>query len=117
MQENLNVEINSDLLSHHYLKLKNCFLSTSSNASQGVKIDGKIYSHIVNPKDGKVNNNFDAVLVKSSKGYLGDALSTHLVNCTVDEIKEVEAKYSVQVVAIKNKTIIYQNENIEVLSK
>ena len=97
-----------------YLKLSNCFVSTSGVSTQGVKIDDQIYSHIVNPYTGSAINNYDTVIVVSDSGYLGDALSTSFMLSSVDEIKAVEQSKNVKALAIKDKTIIYKNESLEV---
>ena len=97
-----------------YLKLKNCVISTSGIDVQGVNIDGVTYSHIINPITGSAINNYDAVVVISEKGYLGDALSTSMMMNTVEEIKTIEQKHNVQTLVIKDKKIVYQNEGIEV---
>ena len=98
-----------------YLKLKNCFISTSGNENQGVTIDGVTYSHIVNPVTGSTIMNYDSVIVVSEYGYYGDALSTSMMMNTIDEIKEIEQEHNVKTVVIKDKKIIYQNEEIKVL--
>ena len=97
-----------------YLKLSNCFVSTSGVSTQGVKIDDQMYSHIVNPYTGSAINNYDTVIVVSDSGYLGDALSTSFMLSSVDEIKAVEQSKNVKALVIKDKTIIYKNESLEV---
>ncbi len=101
-------------LNNAYLKLKNCFISTSSISEQGVKIGDITYSHIINPNNGSAINLNDAVIVISDNGALGDALSTSMMNNTIDEIKAIETQYNVQTIVIKNNEIIYQNSGIEV---
>ncbi len=97
-----------------YLKLSNCFVSTSGVSTQGVKIDDQIYSHIVNPYTGSAINNYDTVIVVSSLGYLGDAISTSFMLSSIDEIKQVEQTQNVKAIAIKDKNIVYKNESLEV---
>ena len=97
-----------------YPKLKNCVISTSGIDVQGVTIDGVTYSHIINPITGSAINNYDAVVVISEKGYLGDALSTSMMMNTIDEIKTIETEHNVKTLVIKDKKIVYQNEGIEV---
>lgn len=97
-----------------YLKLSNCFVSTSGVSTQGVKIDGQIYSHIVNPYTGSAINNYDTVIVVSSSGYLGDGISTSFMLSSIDEIKQVEQTQNVKAIAIKDKNIVYKNESLEV---
>lgn len=98
-----------------YLMLKNCVVSTSSYERQKVEIDGEIYSHIINPKSGSAKNENDAVIVISDKGYIGDILSTDFVNESIDSIKELEQSFNVKSIVIKDKKIVYQNEEIEVI--
>ena len=98
-----------------YLKVKNCFVSTSGISEQFVEIDGVKYSHIVNPLNGKANYEYDAIIVVSETGYYGDALSTSMMMNTPDEIKSIESQYGIKVIVIKDKKITYQNSGLEVL--
>ena len=88
-------------------KLKNCFISTSSISRQGVKIGETTYSHIINPVNGSAINVNDAVIVVTESGYLGDALSTSLMNSELEEIIQLENTLDIKTVVIKNKTIIH----------
>ena len=96
----------------YYLKLKNCVVSTSGTAVQGVKIDEVTYSHIINPYTGSAINNYDTVIVVSEKGYYGDVMSTSMMFNTIDEIKELEAEHNIKVVAFKDHMVVYKNEGI-----
>ena len=104
-------------LPNSYLKLKNCFVSTSSNSNQGVKINDVTYSHIINPLTGSAITLNDAVIVVSDKGYYGDAMSTSLMFSTVDEVKTLETKYSFKAIVIKNNNVSYCNSGLEVLHR
>ena len=104
-------------LSNSYLKLKNCFVSSSSISEQDVVIDNVKYSHIVNPITGSVVNENDAVIVVSDKGYYGDAMSTSLMMNTIDEIKTLEAEHDFKAIVIKNNQIAYCNEGLEVFHR
>lgn len=110
-----NVRI--DDLNNSYLKLKNCFVSTSSKSTQGVEIGDVTYSHIINPVTGSAINLNDAVIVISDKGYYGDAMSTSLMMNTVDEIKQIEIEHNIQTIVIRNNQIVYKNEKIEVFHR
>ena len=101
-------------LSNSYLKLKNCFVSSSSVSEQGVVFDNVTYSHIVNPITGSVVNENDAVIVVSEQGYYGDAMSTSLMMNTVDEIKTIEAEHNIKTIVIKNSQVVYCNEGLEI---
>ena len=112
-----NVGIDSRIIPNSYLKLKNCFVSTSALTVQGVKIGDKYYSHIVNPVTGSVLNEQDAVIVISSKGYIGDALSTSMMMNSLEEIKEIETKQDVKCIVVKNGAVTYCNKDLEVLHR
>ena len=104
-------------LDNTFLLAKNCFISTSSYDKQAVEIDGVNYSHIINPVNGSAINENDAVIVISNKGYLGDILSTAFINESIDSIKELEQHFEVKTIVIKNKTMVYKNEGIEITNK
>ena len=113
--KNFNIKVSN--LSNSYLELKNCFISTSSLSRQVVEIDGKKYSHIINPKTGSAINMHEAVIVISDVGYIGDILSTDFVNESLDSIKELEKEFSVKTIVIDNSEISYKTEGIEVINK
>ena len=98
-----------------YIKAKNCFVSTSSISEQSAVIDGVTYSHIINPVTGSAVSVNDAVIVISDDGYLGDALSTSMMMNTVEEIKNIESEQNVKAIVIKDGSITYKNDSIEVL--
>ena len=104
-------------LGSSYLKLKNCFISTSSKSVQGVTIDGVTYSHIINPVTGSAINENDAVIVVSDSGYLGDALSTSMMMNTVEEIQQIEEQLNVKTIVIKNGKKIYSHKDLKVYSR
>jgi FAD:protein FMN transferase len=58
-----------------YLLLKNAGVSTSGDAEQFVEIDGKCYSHIVDPKTGLGLVGRMSVTVVAPKGVLSDSLT------------------------------------------
>ena len=101
-------------LSNSYLKLKNCFVSSSSISEQGVVIDNVTYSHIINPVSGSAINENDAVIVVSDTGYYGDAMSTSLMMNTIEEIKTIEVEHNIKTIVMKNGQIAYRNEGLEV---
>ena len=109
-----NVGIDSRIIPNSYISVKNCFVSTSALNTQGKKIGDTTYSHIVNPITGSVINEQDAVIVVSSSGYVGDALSTSLMLNTLEEIKDIEKQYDFKCIVVKNKEVTYVSEGLEV---
>ena len=70
------------------------------------------YSHIVNPITGSAVNLHDAVIVLSDNGLLGDALSTAMMNNTLEEIKAIEEEYEVKCIVIKDNNVEYKHPEI-----
>lgn len=101
-------------ISNAYLELKNCFIGASGVSTQGVKINNKIYSHIINPFTGSAINNYDYVFVKGDNGALCDVLSTSFMMMDVDTVKEFEKNYKVEAILYKDSKIIYSNSNLEI---
>ena len=104
-------------LSAKYLYLQKSFISTSGNSEQGKVIDGQLYGHIINPGSGDAISNYDEVIVisEASTGYgaLGDALSTSLMMCELEEIKKIEADYGVGIIVIQDSNIYYRSESVK----
>lgn len=108
------IKMDKEISPNTYLKLKNCFVSTSGSYVQGKEIGGVMYSHIINPVDGSAVNKHDAVIVVSQNGLLGDAISTVMMLQTIDEIKETEIKCDVKALVYDNQKLVYGNKDIEV---
>ncbi|MBQ9266281.1 MAG: FAD:protein FMN transferase [Bacilli bacterium] len=101
-------------ISNAYLELKDCFIGASGVSTQGVKINNKMYSHIINPFNGSAINNYDYVFVKGNNGALCDVLSTSFMIMDVDTVKEFEKNYNVEAILYKDSKIIYSNSNLEI---
>ena len=101
-------------ISNAYLELKDCFIGASGVSTQGVKINDKMYSHIINPFNGSAINNYDYVFVKGNNGGLCDVLSTSFMIMDVDTVKELEKNYNVEAILYKDSKIIYSNSNLEI---
>lgn len=59
-----------------YLSLKDCATSTSGDAERFVVIDGRRYSHIIDPKSGRAFEERASVTVVAPDGTTADALET-----------------------------------------
>ena len=107
----------TDIRNYQNLRIFNSFVSTSGISNQKAIVDGKTYSHIINPITGYAISNYDQITVVGgdgwSNGSLGDALSTSLMMANDEnEIKKIENKYEVKVIAIKDGKIAYLNEGL-----
>ena len=100
-------------LNDYSISLKNCFVSTSGSLEQGATINGKKYSHIVNPITGDAQTLYDAVVVVSNNGALGDVMSTSLFLSSINEIKQAETKFGLKTIVIKDSNIVYINEGLK----
>ena len=67
------------------LELSNCAIATSGDTSQFVEIEGKRYSHIVNPHTGIGLTNRQQATVVAPSGTLADALAS--TGCILDPCK------------------------------
>lgn len=110
-------EVDLKNLPGHYLKLSNCFISTSGISEQGVKIGDITYSHIVNPKTGSTINKHDTVIVISKTGVNGDIFSTSFMMSDISEIQAVEQKYGLETIVIDNGDVSYSHPNIKVYKR
>lgn len=59
-----------------YLSLKDCAVSTSGDAERFVVIDGRRYSHIIDPRTGRAVEDRASVTVVAPDGATADALET-----------------------------------------
>ena len=87
------------------LELANCAVATSGDTEQFVEIDGKRYSHIVNPLTGiGLTNQRQATLI-SPTGIYADALASTaciLPVCQLEEVLNIQPKTHAYIVE-KNK--------------
>ncbi len=74
------------------LKLKNQAVATSGDLYQYVLIDGKRFSHIIDPRNGKALNNNIQVTTIASNGSMADAYASALSVLGIEEGMEVVQK-------------------------
>ena len=95
------------------LKIANKAIVTSSLAEQHRIIDGKMYTHIINPLTGYSENHYDIVtLIGEESGYL-DILSTTIYSMELENVKEVLKDKNIDIILVKDNEIIYSSEGID----
>lgn len=99
------------------LRIFNSFISTSGISEQKATVDGKTYSHIINPMTGSAEvGNYDQITIISgdawSNGSLGDVLSTSLMLGDENDIKKAEKDFEVKVIALKDGNIVYKSDKV-----
>ena len=73
-------------------RAKNCALSTSSVAKQGVEIDGVLYSHIIDPETGRADLGDVALCLVGEDPALLDAYSTAYLAKGGEGLEELSSK-------------------------
>jgi thiamine biosynthesis lipoprotein len=76
------------------LKLKNGSVATSGSNEKFAEIDGKRYSHIINPKTGWPSEGLISVTVSGSSAEFANFLSTSIMVLGKKEGRKLMSKYS-----------------------
>lgn len=93
----------------HYFYVKNLAISASSVSKQGVKIDGKTYSHIIDPRNGNANLEYDALYMLGEDAGLLDGLTTSFL-VLGEQGKEKLNQLGVKYAFCKDGKVVYANE-------
>lgn len=96
-----------------FLNITNMALATSGNYEKFVMIDGKKYSHTINPRTGLPIRGIKSVTIISPNAELADAMATPVMIMgiragldMIDQIKDMEA------IVIDDDDNIYKSKNI-----
>lgn len=95
------------------LKMKNISLATSSIKEQYEKIDGRIYSHLLNPKTGYPSTTMDSVSVFGADSGKLDAYSTAMFAMSLDEAIRFAEERNLWWIATKEDRILYESEEVK----
>lgn len=112
--EKFKIGINN--ISNFILEEKNCDISTSSVYEQKITINNKLYHHIINPKTGTNENNYDIVTIVGGDSAYLDALSTAIFNINInieDEliiIKQLETLFNINIYIFKDGNRLYSTK-------
>lgn len=103
-----------------YLLLANCGIATSGDAWQHVEIDGKRYSHIVDPKTGIGLTDHSSVTVVGPNGTLADAYASAISvlgpKCGMDLANRTPGISALVVRAPQGKVQVYRSHGFEKLT-
>ncbi len=88
------------------MKVKSTCLSTSSMTVQGVEIEGKMYSHLINPFTGEASPSITGVTLLGEDPAMLDAFSTALMWMSEESRASLEEKYVLKAVYFKDGAIL-----------
>ncbi len=93
------------------VKIKNAFVSASGTYENNYQVDGKIYSHVIDPRTGKpVDGNLVSATVICQSGAYTDAVATALVVMGREKALEyLKGKAGVYYVLVDEDGEIYSN--------
>jgi thiamine biosynthesis lipoprotein len=98
---------------YSYLSITNMALATSGNYEKFVVIDGKKYSHTINPRTGLPITGIKSVTIISPNAEIADAMATPVMIMgiragldMIDQIKDIEA------IVIDDNDKVYKSKNI-----
>ena len=98
-----------------YFQLHSTSLGTSSIYQQKYEIDGKIYSHIINPMNGKAEVKSPLVVVSGLDPFTMDCYSTYFALCGQEVMTTMEEKCDA--LFYDGKEITYCSESLEVYQR
>ena len=98
-----------DLPGYH-VEVKDCIVGTSSMTVQGSEIDGRLYSHIVNPFTGEASPDITGVTILGKDAGILDALTTALMWAPEDVRAKLEKAYDLKAVYYKDKAVVANHD-------
>lgn len=75
--------------------LSNCAVATSGDIEQFVMLNGKVYSHIINPRSGIGLNGRNQVTVIANSGKVADSMASAALICGPDFSKKIFPQYEI----------------------
>lgn len=98
-----------DLPGYH-VEVKDCIVGTSSMTVQGSEIDGRLYSHIVNPFTGEASPDITGVTILGKDAGILDALTTALMWAPEEVRAKLEKAYDLKAVYYKDKAVVANHD-------
>ena len=97
-----------------YLKISNVAIATSGNYEKYVVIDGKKYSHTVNPKTGLPVTGIKSVTIITANAELADAMATPVTVMGIRAgLNLVNQMNQVECIIIDDNNNIHTSKNIQ----
>ena len=98
-----------------WLPIKNRSVVTSGNYEKFINLDGKKYSHIIDPRTGYPSEGILSVTIITDKAELADALATSVFVLGVDiGLNMINQLNGVDCIIIDNNNKIIKSRNIEI---
>ena len=98
-----------------WLPIKNRSIVTSGNYEKFINLDGKKYSHIIDPRTGYPSEGILSVTIITDKAELADALATSVFVLGVDiGLNMINQLNGVDCIIIDNNNKIIKSRNIEI---
>ncbi len=92
-------------LAPNYLKVKNTSLATSGKTYQFVRVRGKEYSHVLNPKTGWALTDSRSATVICKDGSVSDWMATAATILEIEKLKEIISHFK------DMKILVWQNKS------
>ncbi len=97
------------------LPIKSGAVVTSGNYEKYITLDGKQYSHIIDPRSGYPSSGIISVTVFASKAELADALATSIFVMGVEVgINRINQLPKIECIIIDDKGTIHKSNNIKI---
>lgn len=113
--QNFKVGLSTAFTSEYYqiLELQNIAVGTSSIREQKYLIDGKWYSHLINPMTGYPAGHYETFSILGDDSGILDAYSTACFCMELEEAKEFLNKRGLSFICSKDSKLYYQSLEVE----
>jgi thiamine biosynthesis lipoprotein len=105
-------EFKNDIFS--YMNISDLAVATSGNYEKFIIIDGKKYSHTINPKTGLPIRGIKSVTIISSNAEIADAMATPVMimgtTAGLDMINQIN---NIEAIIIDDDNVLYTSKNIQ----
>jgi len=101
-------------LAFSYLNISNMAVATSGNYEKFIMVDGKKYSHTINPRTGLPVTGIKSVTIITTNAEVADALATPVTIMGVDAgIHLIDQMNQIEAIIIDDNNRLYTSKNIQ----